>query len=69
MGRVFADVFRFWRQGGACAGELLAAAGLYRCAGIAFVPVLAGAMLNLGFYGIMRVNLDLVPVHAAGSRA
>ena len=32
MGRVSADVFRFCRQGGSCAGELLAAAGLYRCA-------------------------------------
>ena len=33
----------------------------YTAAPSPFLPVLAGAMLNLGFYGIMRVNLDLVP--------
>jgi len=27
-----------------------------------FLPVLAGALLNLGFYGIMRVDIDLVPL-------
>ena len=35
--------------------------GAYTAAPSPFLPVLAGAMLNLGFYGIMRVNLDLVP--------
>ncbi len=28
----------------------------------AFVPVLAGVTLNLGFYGIIRVNVDLLPM-------
>jgi hydrogenase-4 component B len=31
-----------------------------------FVPVLAGATLNLGLYGIVRVNGDLLPVAIAG---
>jgi len=31
-----------------------------------FVPVLAGVTLNLGFYGILRVNGDLVPLHGIG---
>ncbi len=39
----------------------------YTAAPACFLPVLAGAMLNLGFYGIMRVNLDLVPMTHAGS--
>ena len=33
----------------------------YIAAPRAFVPVLAGATLNLGLYGIMRVNADLMP--------
>jgi hydrogenase-4 component B len=32
----------------------------------AFVPVLAGATLNLGLYGILRVNADLMPLTQAG---
>lgn len=32
----------------------------YRAAPRAFAPVLAGATLNLGLYGILRVNADLV---------
>jgi hydrogenase-4 component B len=32
----------------------------------AFVPVLAGVTLNLGFYGIMRLNGDLSPGHGNG---
>ena len=32
----------------------------------AFVPVLAGATLNLGLYGILRVNADLMPATHAG---
>ena len=32
----------------------------------AFVPVLAGATLNLGLYGILRVNADLMPATQAG---
>jgi len=32
----------------------------------AFVPVLAGATLNLGLYGILRVNADLLPAVSAG---
>jgi len=31
-----------------------------------FVPVLAGATLNLGLYGILRVNADLMPATHAG---
>lgn len=31
-----------------------------------FVPVLAGATLNLGLYGIVRVNGDLLPVATVG---
>jgi len=38
----------------------------YVAAPRAFVPVLAGATLNLGLYGILRVNADLMPAtHAA----
>ncbi len=38
----------------------------YVAAPRAFVPVLAGATLNLGLYGILRVNADLLPAtHAA----
>jgi hydrogenase-4 component B len=38
----------------------------YTSAPDAFVPVLAGATLNLGLYGIVRLNGDLLPVTAAG---
>ncbi|MGA9883470.1 MAG: proton-conducting transporter membrane subunit [Candidatus Acidiferrales bacterium] len=31
-----------------------------------FVPVLAGVTLNLGFYGILRLNADLAPPHELG---
>jgi hydrogenase-4 component B len=33
----------------------------YTAAPAAFIPVLAGATLNLGLYGILRVNGDLLP--------
>ncbi len=39
----------------------------YAAAPRAFVPVLAGATLNLGLYGILRVNADLMPATHAGS--
>ncbi len=35
--------------------------GAYAAAPRAFAPVLAGATLNLGLYGILRVNADLLP--------
>jgi hydrogenase-4 component B len=38
----------------------------YAAAPRAFAPVLAGATLNLGLYGILRVNADLLPVAQAG---
>lgn len=38
----------------------------YVAAPRAFVPVLAGATLNLGLYGILRVNADLLPATHAG---
>jgi hydrogenase-4 component B len=38
----------------------------YTAAPAAFVPVLAGATLNLGLYGIFRVNADLLPATSAG---
>jgi hydrogenase-4 component B len=38
----------------------------YTAAPRAFVPVLAGATLNLGLYGILRVNADLLPAMHAG---
>ncbi len=38
----------------------------YTVAPRAFVPVLAGATLNLGIYGILRVNADLLPATHAG---
>jgi hydrogenase-4 component B len=38
----------------------------YTAAPRAFVPVLAGATLNLGLYGILRVNADLLPATQAG---
>ena len=38
----------------------------YMLAPRAFVPVLAGATLNLGLYGILRVNADLMPATQAG---
>ena len=38
----------------------------YGVASRAFVPVLAGATLNLGLYGILRVNADLIPAQQIG---
>jgi hydrogenase-4 component B len=38
----------------------------YTAAPDAFVPVLAGATLNLGFYGILRLNGDILPVAMVG---
>ena len=38
----------------------------YTAAPRAFAPVLAGATLNLGLYGILRVNADLLPTTQAG---
>jgi hydrogenase-4 component B len=38
----------------------------YAAASRAFVPVLAGATLNLGLYGILRVNADLMPATHIG---
>lgn len=38
----------------------------YSAAPAAFIPVLAGATLNLGLYGILRVNADLLPVVSEG---
>jgi hydrogenase-4 component B len=38
----------------------------YAAAPRAFVPVLAGATLNLGLYGILRVNASLMPPTLAG---
>jgi hydrogenase-4 component B len=38
----------------------------YKAAPAPFVPVLAGATLNLGLYGIFRVNADLLPATSAG---
>jgi hydrogenase-4 component B len=38
----------------------------YTAASRAFVPVLAGATLNLGLYGILRVNVDLMPATHSG---
>ena len=31
-----------------------------------FIPLIAGATLNLGLYGIIRVNMDLLPMTQAG---
>jgi hydrogenase-4 component B len=39
----------------------------YAAAPRAFAPVLAGATLNLGLYGILRVNADLLPATLAGT--
>jgi hydrogenase-4 component B len=39
----------------------------YAAAPRAFAPVLAGATLNLGLYGILRVNADLLPAVYAGT--
>jgi hydrogenase-4 component B len=39
----------------------------YTAAPSAFVPILAGVTLNLGFYGILRLNADLVPGHGLGT--
>ncbi len=39
----------------------------YEAAPRAFAPVLAGATLNLGLYGILRVNADLMPAAQAGT--
>ena len=38
----------------------------YAAAPRAFAPVLAGATLNLGLYGILRVNVDFLPPTQAG---
>ncbi|HVA40172.1 MAG TPA: proton-conducting transporter membrane subunit, partial [Candidatus Binataceae bacterium] len=39
----------------------------YAAAPGAFAPVLAGATLNLGLYGILRVNADIMPAMQAGA--
>jgi hydrogenase-4 component B len=39
----------------------------YAAAPRAFAPVLAGATFNLGLYGILRVNADLMPAAEAGA--
>jgi len=39
----------------------------YTAAPTAFVPILAGVTLNLGFYGILRLNVDLLPGHLIGA--
>jgi hydrogenase-4 component B len=39
----------------------------YTAAPSIFVPVLAGVTLNLGFYGILRLNTDLVSSHGLGT--
>jgi hydrogenase-4 component B len=39
----------------------------YTAAPPAFVPVLAGVTLNLGLYGILRMNGDLAPGHGVGT--
>ncbi len=39
----------------------------YTSAPAAFVPIFAGATLNLGLYGIVRLNGDLLPVSLVGS--
>jgi len=38
----------------------------YTAAPPAFIPVLAGVTLNLGFYGMIRLNADLVPGQGLG---
>jgi hydrogenase-4 component B len=38
----------------------------YSASPSAFVPVLAGVTLNLGFYGILRLNTDIVSVRGIG---
>jgi hydrogenase-4 component B len=38
----------------------------YTSAPAAFVPVFAGATLNLGLYGIVRLNGDLLPISTVG---
>lgn len=39
----------------------------YTTAPPAFVPILAGVTLNLGFYGILRLNVDLVRANGWGT--
>lgn len=39
----------------------------YTAAPAAFIPIFAGVTLNLGFYGILRLNTDLIPGHAWGT--
>lgn len=38
----------------------------YTAAPPIFVPVLAGVTLNLGFYGVLRLNTELAPPHSVG---
>lgn len=38
----------------------------YTAAPSAFIPLVAGATLNMGLYGIIRVNMDLLPVTLVG---
>ena len=38
----------------------------YTAAPAAFAPILAGATLNLGLYGILRINGELLPMLSAG---
>ncbi len=39
----------------------------YTAAPSAFIPLIAGATLNLGLYGIIRVNVDFLPVSQVGT--
>lgn len=39
----------------------------YAAAPAAFAPLMAGATLNMGLYGIVRVNADILPVHAVSA--
>ncbi len=39
----------------------------YTAAPPTFIPILAGVTLNLGFYGILRLNMDLAPAHGWGT--
>jgi hydrogenase-4 component B len=38
----------------------------YTAAPAVFVPIFAGVTLNLGFYGILRLNAELMPSHGIG---
>lgn len=60
MGGFSVELFRVWCEGRACTAEYLAPARAPGCpANVS--AILSAVVLNMGVYGILRVNADLLP--------